>query len=859
MTEAASDKTSTSLPPQLDGKLEQVLDSFAARLLGGERPSVSEVLKNAPELATRIRELFPAAELLGNGPASTSDGGQLPAAGILHGGADRLGSHRLVREIGRGGMGVVYEALDESLGRKVALKVLPFHSHTSPGCLERFQREARAAAGLQHRGIVPILGIGEDRGVHFYAMQHIEGESLERVAEEVRRLRNPAAGELHAPGRSSRGQTLAAAVLTDGFRPASRSRPDARELTAAPKGSSPVRERTGGAPALAAETVTEQATPLPHRDLASGPAEERTAGDPTPYFRSVGRLVRDAAEAVGYANARGILHRDIKPSNLLLDMSGHLWIVDFGLAVSEGEDRLTHSGDIIGTLRYMAPERFDGKCDARSEVYSLGTTLFELLTQRPAFEQSDRAGLYKAVTEGLLQAPRKIDPRIPEALERIVLRAVDRRPERRYASALALAADLDAFLEGREVSAIPRPARRSLPLRRKAVLAVSILCLIAAAAGAWHLAGVHRPRSPQHFVVADFNADGNIDILTGNADSSSVTFLSNDGHGVFRVDRHLQVESRPFAVAVVDFDGNQAPDLLACNYNTRSIWGLKNDGRGQFALLGAIPLDASPNFAEVLGRPQPHTLRVAVATEAKSLLVLDVEADGQWSRVSTVELAAPAKTLEAADFDADGHMDLALGHGLQGGLTVLEGSRDGELAAGKRHGVPGSNAAGGEAVIPSSWGLQAADWNGDGRSDLAVAPIFMSNVLFVLLSERAGSLGSPRAVSLPGAAQSLAAADFDGDARMDLAGAGDNAAYVCLLRGRGDGTFDPPRQLPSLGQGAAWIEAADLDRDGDPDLVVVHLSSSDLAVYLNDGEGRFENCSKVAITSWRQWLRDPAR
>ena len=166
------------------------------------------------------------------------------------------------------------------------------------------------------------------------------------------------------------------------------------------------------------------------------------------------------AEALAYAHREGVIHRDIKPSNLLLDPESRVWITDFGLAKTEG-DALTHTGDIIGTLRYMAPERFRGWSDPRSDVYSLGLTLYEMLLLRPAFESADRLKLIHQVTHDDPVPPRKVDPKIPRDLETIVLKAIDKEPSRRYPSAAELAADLRRFLDDRPI----RARRSGLPER----------------------------------------------------------------------------------------------------------------------------------------------------------------------------------------------------------------------------------------------------------------------------------------------------------------------------------------------------------------------------------------------------------
>ena len=179
------------------------------------------------------------------------------------------------------------------------------------------------------------------------------------------------------------------------------------------------------------------------------------------YHRRIARIGLQVAEALAYAHDQGVLHRDIKPSNLLMDDEGTVWVLDFGLAKAEAVGEQSASRDIVGTLRYMAPERFDGRSDRRSDVYGLGITLYELLTLRPAFDAAQQAALIHQVLHGAPTSPRQIDRRIPRDLETIVLKAMAKEPSARYASAHALGEDLRRFLENRTIL-----ARRSTSLER---------------------------------------------------------------------------------------------------------------------------------------------------------------------------------------------------------------------------------------------------------------------------------------------------------------------------------------------------------------------------------------------------------
>ena len=211
---------------------------------------------------------------------------------------------------------------------------------------------------------------------------------------------------------------------------------------------------------------TDDGSPLdnpasPSATAASGSGISLTQESSRAYIRSVVRIGQQAAVALAYAHEQGILHRDIKPSNLLLDVHGTLWVADFGLAKAAADSDLTHTGDVVGTIRYMAPERFQGRCDARSDIYALGLTLYELLAKQPAFTADDRNALLREITQGEPPRLRKVDRTIPRDLETIVAKAIDKEPAHRYASAGAMADDLHRFLEDR-----PIEARRALLVER---------------------------------------------------------------------------------------------------------------------------------------------------------------------------------------------------------------------------------------------------------------------------------------------------------------------------------------------------------------------------------------------------------
>lgn len=244
-------------------------------------------------------------------------------------------------------MGVVYEAIQESLGRSVALKVV-HQVELDSKKLQRFQRKAQAVARLHHTNIVPIFAVGEHDGVPYYAMQYIRGRSLDVLLEDWRR---------------------------------------------------------------------EKALP----------SDERR--------RLVARIGVQAAEAIQYAHDQGILHRDVKPANLIVDEHQAVWITDFGLAKLTGHEDLTRTGDVIGTLRYLAPESLRGQTGPESDIYSLGMTLYELITLSAPFGELSPSELLRQLSESEPTRPRSLDPAIPRDLETIVLKAIAPEPGHRYQGA----------------------------------------------------------------------------------------------------------------------------------------------------------------------------------------------------------------------------------------------------------------------------------------------------------------------------------------------------------------------------------------------------------------------------------------
>lgn len=424
-----------------DEQLARILDGYMESLeKDAIPPDLDQLAADHPELADEIcacgeslRWLHRAVSRLG--PDRSAGNGAAPP------GVKRLGDFEIVRQVGRGGMGVVYEARQISLSRPVALKVLPFAAMLDERQIARFRTEAQAAAGLHHPNIVPVYAIGQERGVHFFAMQFVDGQSLDCAIAE---LRNGAA-PWHEPARAEEPGL-------DG-------------------------QGAGTSETLVGESFSTQVSTNSRR-----------------YCRSVARLAAQAARALHHAHEFGIVHRDVKPSNLLLDRSGRLWVTDFGLARIQTDSGVTISGDVVGTLRYMSPEQAAGNnalVDARTDIYALGATLYELLTLRHVYEAEHRQELLRQIESREPLPPRKINPSISGDLEAIVLCAMAKSRDDRYETAQAMADDLERYLAGEPIraqrpSALDRAAKWALRHRRAAALAAgllvgfSLLCAVAA-------------------------------------------------------------------------------------------------------------------------------------------------------------------------------------------------------------------------------------------------------------------------------------------------------------------------------------------------------------------------------------------
>jgi serine/threonine protein kinase/WD40 repeat protein len=453
--------TAATPPTDQDDRLGEAIEAYLALLETGAAPDRNEFARRYPECEADLKEALEGLEVVaGLVGSSTGPGG--PGRSLEAG--RRIAGYRIVQELGRGGMGVVYEAVHVDLDRPVALKILATHSAPDSLSQQRFLNEAKTAAGLHHTHIVPVFDVGQVGGLCYYAMQRIEGTGLDRIIKAMRRERtggvSSPSGMLSWSRWRTRGQTRTAGIETgNGIDP-----------TASWSG---LGSQGLGGPGSMSGTGMARARPE-----STPPSPEPVFQPPrgAAYFQWTARLGRLAAEALAHAHRRGVVHRDIKPSNLLVDDKGVPWVADFGLALRVTEPSVAQSDSTQGTPRYMSPEQSRGEAlDGRTDVYSLGATLYELLTLRPPFEGRTSAELAVQIQNEEVVPPRKIDPRIPRDLETVVMKAMAKSASDRYASAQELADDLGRFLrlepiQARHISAVERGWR--LMRRHPAISAV---------------------------------------------------------------------------------------------------------------------------------------------------------------------------------------------------------------------------------------------------------------------------------------------------------------------------------------------------------------------------------------------------
>jgi serine/threonine protein kinase/tetratricopeptide (TPR) repeat protein len=430
-----------------DPRVIAAVEEYVSALEAGEHPNRAAFLARHADVGSVLAGCLEGLQFMRAARPELDESGTAQADPAA---AAPLGDFRIIREVGRGGMGIVYEAEQLSLGRRVALKVLPFAATLDHKQIQRFKNEAAAAGQLHHNHIVAVHFVGCERGVHFYAMQFIDGQSLAEVISDLR-LKN-----------------------------------------------ADLRKAEPAASATLKSTINNQKSST----LPTVPTKA--------YFHAIARLGIDAALALEHAHELGVVHRDIKPSNLMLDSRGHLWVTDFGLAQIQGDNKLTMTGDLLGTLRYMSPEQALAKrviVDQRTDVYSLGATLYELMTLQPVFAGADRQELLRQIAFEEPKQPRRLNKTIPAELETIVLKALEKNPAERFATAKELADDLERFAKDEPIRARrPSLARRVRGWARRHKLLVTgaaVFCLTAIVLGGAAILSREQQRAIQQAEMAN--------------------------------------------------------------------------------------------------------------------------------------------------------------------------------------------------------------------------------------------------------------------------------------------------------------------------------------------------------------------
>jgi predicted Ser/Thr protein kinase len=585
-----------------------------------------------------------------------------------------LGDFRILREVGRGGMGAVYEAEEKSLGRRVALKVLRFGTVSEPEAVTRFQREAETVARLHHTNIVPIFSVGTEHGVNFYAMQFIEGRSLAQVLEE-------------------------------------------------------------------------RSAPLDTDRIAEWGLQ--------------------AAEALEHAHRRGVIHRDVKPSNLLLDNDGRIWLTDFGLAKRLDDMTLSITGALLGTPRYMSPEQAsagDRQIDHRTDIYSLGASLYELTTGRPVFEGDSPHQVISRIVSDDLMAPRMVRPGLPRDLETILLKCLQKDPARRYQSARELADDLRAFGDGRPIAA-RRPGvlersvkwlrrqRRSVALTAGAVAATLLLIAGLAAGSAtyarWRSSqlGLDTPTPP--LVAELFNSRGRsiagpvtIPLQQPLTIPAGEYELEVSGKGRLSQRYQLHQTRNQLSSYELSLDDQRLwPEIdVPCTYQL-----VERDGRHDILLMDGreVQLMRGSDMG-----PQWVADVASLAQDARwnaPGFVWDWKRGDTWFRGFDELDQRPQPAASSVDLDGDGHADIVLAGRHQAWLLAMSG-RDGSVLWLSARGEDARRPASQQAPLPNGtvsaiWGPVEVlpDIDGDGRPDLLVTVVDVSAA-----SNAAGAFAEPR-------------------------------------------------------------------------------------------------------------------
>jgi len=355
-----------------------------------------------------------------------------------------IGDFKIIREIGRGGMGVIFEAEQLSLHRQVALKVLYPALSSSVRTLRRFHRESEAVAKIKHNNIIPVWAVGASRGLNYFAMRYLPGPNLAELIEELRVAKDD--------GRRT--------LIIDLY---------------------------GSNVAVQSSTAGEA--------VAVAPASDQTGlrFSVNNYVYRAIELIANIADGLAASHERGVIHRDVKPGNLVFDSSGQLVLTDFGIAKSSSNLTITRTGEFIGSPGYISPEQAMAKrinVDHRTDIYSLGVTLYEFLTLHQPFLLETLEATLRAILTKQPESPRKLNPRLPKDIETVVLKAMDKDPDRRFASAMEFAGELRRILNFEAISSTPpgaltKAARIMRHNRSTTVASLAIVTLLIGSLAIW--------------------------------------------------------------------------------------------------------------------------------------------------------------------------------------------------------------------------------------------------------------------------------------------------------------------------------------------------------------------------------------
>lgn len=601
--------------------LEAIVERFTAEVRSGRTPDIETYLHQHPDHADELADLLSSVAMIEGlkhySPTSSVPDQRTAEINV----PDFLGEYRIVQEIGRGGMGIVFEAVHETLGRRVAIKVMTVGSISNTKHLERFHREAVSAASLHHTNIASVFGAGEDEGLHFYVMEFIDGQSLSQI------LKSGGIGldeTAHFQGDS----------LT----------PDSDLQTTAPT------SRFDDALTVGKETITRKNR-----------------------YKWVAHTGQQIADALTYAHEKHILHRDIKPANLVLDNHGTVWLTDFGLAKNIVNDAITKTGDIIGTPQYMAPESFSGNYDARSETYCLGLTLYEMATLSPAFQNSSPGQIIKAITTTSPPPPKKIDAMMPGDLATIIAKAISREPEHRYQTAADLRDDLRAFIEDRPIAArtmstwdhAVRFGRRNPLAAGLAVFSVLVLGLLAATAATGYVvthAALGRAQSNVNIALEAFDQTFRQYIAQGaQTGSSSDSDISGDIYGfeqIGGIEKAITKEDAQFVEKMLGYyqrlaiDNEHSVEVRTQSATANRLVANVNRliGQPESSLVSyQIALDQFQAIAKEQPRSTEALLRlVSTRNEMASLLA----STGQWKTGLKMLLTSKQQLQRHPEFDS---------------------------------------------------------------------------------------------------------------------------------------------------------------------------------------------------------------